>query len=92
MAIGLVYAAELASVLGRIDATRVEEHRSIVASYDLPTSLPAGYDAHELISLMARDKKALEGLTFVLDGPGGLELVTGINGVALEAAFAKMAP
>ena len=28
---------------------------------------------------MARDKKALGGLTFVLDGPAGVELVTGVD-------------
>jgi 5-deoxy-5-amino-3-dehydroquinate synthase len=27
---------------------------------------------------MARDKKALDGLTFVLDGPTGVELVAGV--------------
>ena len=32
---------------------------------------PAGLDADDLVALMARDKKALDGLTFVLDGPDG---------------------
>ena len=27
---------------------------------------------------MARDKKALDGLTFVLDGPRGVEVVAGV--------------
>ena len=36
--IGLVYAAELAAHLGRIDRNRVEEHRSVVGgTYGLPT-------------------------------------------------------
>ena len=30
----------------------------------------------ELVALMRRDKKAVDGLTFVLDGPDGVELVT----------------
>ncbi len=92
VAIGLVYAAELASVLGRIDAARVAHHRDVIAAYDLAASLPPGSDPVELIGLMARDKKALNGLTFVLDGPQGLELVAGVDGAALEAAFARMAP
>ena len=76
VAIGLVYAAELSRALGRIDADRVAEHRRIVEGYDLPTRLPDGADADELLAVMARDKKALDGLTFVLDGvlddaPGG---------------------
>ena len=36
VAIGLVYAAELARRLGRIDDARVAEHRAVVAGYDLP--------------------------------------------------------
>lgn len=68
VAIGLVYAAELGRALGRIDADRVAEHRRIVEGYDLPTRLPDGADADELLAVMAHDKKALDGLTFVLDG------------------------
>ena len=38
---------------------------------------------------MARDKKAVDGLTFVLDGPDGVEVVTGVDPttrcVALDA-------
>jgi 5-deoxy-5-amino-3-dehydroquinate synthase len=78
VAIGLVFAAELARRLGRIDDARVAEHRRVVATYDLPGTLPAGLPTAELIELMGRDKKALTGLTFVLDGPGGVESVTGV--------------
>ena len=49
MAIGLVYAAELARRLGRIDDARVAEHRRVVAAYDLPATLPAGLDPDELV-------------------------------------------
>jgi 5-deoxy-5-amino-3-dehydroquinate synthase len=75
VAIGLVYAAELAHALGRIDAARVAEHRRVVAAYDLPCRLPPGSDAGELVSLFERDKKAVGGITFVLDGPAGVEPV-----------------
>src|SRR5690606_37881673 len=44
VAIGLVYAAELAHRLGRIDDARVAEHRRVVAAYDLPAAMPAGLD------------------------------------------------
>ncbi|MGI8662752.1 MAG: iron-containing alcohol dehydrogenase [Acidimicrobiales bacterium] len=73
--IGLVFAAELAAALGRIDAQRVAEHRSVVASYDLPLVIPDGYDLDELVGLFSRDKKAIDGVTFVLDGPHGVEPV-----------------
>ena len=88
VAIGLVFAAELALRLGRIDAARVAEHRATVAAYDLPTRIPPGLDPDELIELFARDKKALDGLTFVLDGPCGVEVVTGVPRPTIEAALA----
>ncbi len=75
VAIGLVYAAEVALRLGRIDAARVVEHRRIVAAYDLPMTLPPGIEPGELVELFGRDKKAVDGLTFVLDGPDGVEPV-----------------
>ncbi|HMS89689.1 MAG TPA: 3-dehydroquinate synthase family protein, partial [Acidimicrobiales bacterium] len=75
VAIGLVYAAELARRLGRIDTARVDHHRRVVAGYDLPLTVPPGLDPDELVALFARDKKAVDGITFVLDGPDGVEPV-----------------
>ena len=37
---------------------RVAEHERLVAGYDLPARLPPGVDAEELVTVMARDKKA----------------------------------
>lgn len=79
VAIGLVFAAELALLLGRIDPDRVEEHRKTVRGYGLPDRLPDGADTSRLLDLMERDKKAVDGLTFVLDGPGGVEVVAGVS-------------
>jgi 5-deoxy-5-amino-3-dehydroquinate synthase len=79
VAIGLVFAARLARRLGRIDDDRVATHTRVVAGYDLPTVLPPDLDLQELIELMARDKKAVRGLTFVLDGPRGVEVVPGVE-------------
>lgn len=87
VAIGLIYAAELAHRLGRIDAARVKEHRRVVAGYDLPTRLPPGTDAASLIQLMGRDKKAITGTTFVLDGPNGVEPVVGVDPEVIMAAL-----
>jgi len=92
VAIGLVYAAELARVLGRIDDTRVAHHREVVGAYGLSSSLPPGSDPAELAGLMARDKKALRGFTFVLDGVAGVEVVEGVERSALDEAFARMVP
>lgn len=87
VAVGLIFAAELALRLGRIDESRVAEHRRVVAAYDLPGSLPVGLGTAALIELMARDKKALDGITFVLDGPDGVESVTGVPVAAIEDAI-----
>jgi 5-deoxy-5-amino-3-dehydroquinate synthase len=87
VAVGLVFAGELAHRLGRIDADRVDEHRRVVGAYDLPATLPPGLTDDELIELMGRDKKALDGITFVLDGPNGVEQVTGVDRADIEAAI-----
>ena len=90
VAVGLVYAAEVAQALGRIDAARVAAHRRVVEAYGLAWALPSGSDRHELERAMARDKKAVDGLTFVLDGPTGCEVVKGVPSSAVHAAFDAM--
>jgi len=87
VAIGLVFAARLAHRLGRIDAERVAEHEAVVAGYRLSTTVPAGHDPAGLVDLMARDKKAVHGLTFVLDGPRGVEVVDGVDRAVVEAVL-----
>jgi 5-deoxy-5-amino-3-dehydroquinate synthase len=90
VAIGLVFAARLAHALGRIDAARIDDHRRVLASYDLPMNLPSGSDAGQLLQLMQRDKKALDGLTFVLDGPRGVEVVKGVDGATVTSVLRDM--
>ncbi|HWL44675.1 MAG TPA: 3-dehydroquinate synthase family protein [Ilumatobacter sp.] len=92
VAIGLIYAAHLARELGRIDDARVDEHFRVVADeYQLATGLPAGLEPGRLVALMHRDKKALDGLTFVLDGPDGVEVVPGLPETPVLAALGRMA-
>ncbi len=87
VAIGLVFAGELAHRLGRIGDDRLAEHRRVVAAYGLPSSIPTGLGTTELLELMGRDKKALDGLAFVLDGPSGVETVTDVDRRSIEAAI-----
>ncbi len=88
VAIGLVFAAELARVLGRIDDSGVEEHRRVVEGYGLPIAVPSDLGDNSLIELMGRDKKVLgDGLTFVLDGPDGVEVVRGVEETAVRTAL-----
>lgn len=92
--IGLIYAAEVARLLERIDAERVAEHREAVSSYGLATSLTQGFgktlaipDSETLIALFARDKKAVDAVTFILDGPAGPEPVKKIPSAVLTKAL-----
>jgi 5-deoxy-5-amino-3-dehydroquinate synthase len=79
VAIGLIFAARLARALQRIDDARVDYHELVVGqTYSLQTRMPTGLDINELMAAMARDKKALNGLTFILDSSNGLEIVSDI--------------
>lgn len=90
VAIGLVYAARLAEALGRIDDERVQLHEAIVRGFGLATDLPPGLNAQDLLVAMARDKKAHHDLTFVLDGPGGVEAVPGVDEAIVVATLVAM--
>ena len=88
VAVGLIFAARLARGLGRIDDQRVERHRRVVADeYGLSPTLPSGLRADDLLTAMERDKKAVDGLTFVLDGPDGIEVVAGVDRAVVRATL-----
>jgi 3-dehydroquinate synthase len=92
VAVGLMFAAELGRLAGRLDDTTADRHRSILTAVGLPT----GYDASaltELLDTMQTDKKTRSGVLrfVVLDGlakPGRLE---GPDPSLLAAAYATIA-
>ena len=91
VAVGMIFAAHLAHILGRIDDERVTYHQQVVSgAYGLSTALPRDCRAEDLMALMMADKKALHGLTFVLDGPNGVELVADVSTKAVTQAFSRM--
>jgi 5-deoxy-5-amino-3-dehydroquinate synthase len=90
VAIGLVFAARLARAMERIDDDRVNAHVRVVDGYGLPGTLPPGVNVAELLAIMGRDKKALHGLTFVLDGPGGIEMVSGVDPATVADVLEEM--
>lgn len=91
VSIGLVFAARLAFRLGRVDAETVRTHERLVRRYELPDRLPDGVDEEELVAVMGRDKKATNRqLTFVLDGPRGLEVVADVPVAAVREALAEL--
>lgn len=92
VSVGLVFAAELARLAGRLDDETAERHRAVLTSIGLPT----GYDADalpQLLETMRRDKKTRAGVLrfVVLDGlakPGRLE---GPDPSVLAAAYSAVA-
>ncbi|GAA3946562.1 3-dehydroquinate synthase [Microbacterium soli] len=66
VSIGMMYAAELSRLVGRLSDPAAERHRSVLESLGLPTSYRAGA-WKALLATMQRDKKARGGmLRFVL--------------------------
>ncbi len=91
VAVGLIYAAEVAARMGRIDTDRVAEHRRVVTGYGLPVRLPAMLDDDDaLLALFGRDKKAVDGLTLILDSDRGVEPVVGVPEAVLRDALAAV--
>lgn len=90
VAIGIHFAALLARHLGRIDDARVVEHVRTLDAYSLPTKLPTEFDHDQLVDLMKHDKKATAGLTFVLDGAKGVEMVS-VEESAVRATLGVLA-
>ena len=90
VSVGLVFAAELGRLAGRLDDETADRHRAVLESLGLPVS----YDADalpQLLELMAGDKKTRSGVLrfVVLDGlakPGRLQ---GPDPSLLAAAYAE---
>jgi 5-deoxy-5-amino-3-dehydroquinate synthase len=90
VAVGLAFAAELARRLGRIGAERVAEHYAVLEAFGLSGAMPPGCRASQLLGYMARDKKAFHDLTFVLDGPEGLEAVRAVDPAVVAEVLESM--
>ena len=90
VAVGLVFAAELAGQAGLLDRPAVDRHRELVAAMGLPTSY-AG-DWAQLQAVMRVDKKARgASLRFVvLDGLGSPTILTDPDQAWLDAAWAAV--
>jgi len=92
VAVGMVYAAELARLAGRLDDAAVDRHRSILGSLGLPLEYPAGRWP-TLLASMRRDKKARGALLrfIVLDGIGKPTILQGPEEQLLFAAYQEIA-
>jgi 5-deoxy-5-amino-3-dehydroquinate synthase len=79
VAIGLAFAARLARALERVSDDEIAYHDEVLDVLGLEGSVPEGFATDELVEAMTFDKKARHDLSFVLAGPGGYELVSGVE-------------
>jgi 3-dehydroquinate synthase len=91
VSVGLVFAAELARLAGRLDDATARRHRTILSALGLPVS----YDADalpQLMEYMAGDKKTRAGMLrfVVLDGLGKPGRLAGPDPSLLAAAYAGL--
>ncbi|UXA09012.1 3-dehydroquinate synthase [Mycobacterium sp. SMC-2] len=92
VSVGLVFAAELARLAGRLDDATAQRHRSVLSALGLPVS----YDADalpQLLEYMAQDKKSRAGVLrfVVLDGLAKPGRLAGPDPALLAAAYAGVA-
>jgi 3-dehydroquinate synthase len=93
VSVGLVYAAALGRLAGRLDATTAHRHEDVLTSLGLPVRY-SGSAWPRLRSVMRVDKKARGGrLRFVvLDGLAAPSILDSPDEELLRAAFAEIAP
>ncbi len=88
VSVGMVYAAELARLVGKLGDEEVARHRSVLAGLGLPTAYRAGrWD--QLLTAMRRDKKT-RGATLrfvILQGLGNPVRLEGPDPALLVAAY-----
>jgi 3-dehydroquinate synthase len=91
VSIGMVCAARLARLLGRIDVDLEQRQRQLLAALQLPTTLPTGLNHDQLIAAMALDKKVEHGrLRFVLPSElGRVELVGNVDVQLVRQSMAE---
>lgn len=91
ISIGMVYAAELGRLAGRLDDATADRHRSVLASVGLPLTYRA--DAWpKLLDAMKIDKKSRGDLIrfIVLDGLAKTSVLEGPDPSLLVAAYAEV--
>jgi 3-dehydroquinate synthase len=92
VSVGLVFAAELARLAGKLDDAIADRHRAVLSSVGLPVTYPAGaFD--DLLATMGLDKKT-RGSTLrfvVLNGLGSAEILAGPDEDLLRRAYGQIA-
>lgn len=91
VAVGMMFAAELARLTGRLSDEAVDRHRRILESLTLPTSYPVGR-WNTLLATMQRDKKTRNGFLrfIVLDDIGKPTVLEAPDASLLFAAYQEI--
>lgn len=91
VSVGMMYAAELARLAGRLSDEVVDRHRSVLTALELPVSYPLGR-WNTLLSVMKRDKKARGDLLrfIILDGVARPTVLAGPDQSLLFAAYQEV--
>lgn len=92
VSIGMMYAAQLAGLVGRLSSAEVARHRELLSGLGLPTTY-VGTDWEPLAAAMAVDKKArgMQLRFVVLDGIGNPGFLDGPDPDLLLAAYRCLA-
>jgi 3-dehydroquinate synthase len=92
VSVGMVYAAELASLAGRLDDAVVQRHRSVLSGVGLPIRY-RGDRWPQLYAAMKRDKKSRGSMLrfVVLEALGEPDRLEGPDERLLQAAYARVA-
>ncbi len=90
IAVGMVYAAELARLVGRLDDAVVDRHRAVLSAVGLPISYEGEFAP--LLDAVQRDKKT-RGSTLrfvILSGVAHPEILIGPDPALVAAAYAQV--
>ncbi|HOV95967.1 MAG TPA: 3-dehydroquinate synthase [Thermomonas sp.] len=89
VAVGMVLAARLSSVLGMATSASADALRDLLQRFDLPVDMPTGLVPDALLARMRLDKKAqASGLRFILwQGPGSAQVVADVPEAAVLQAL-----
>jgi 3-dehydroquinate synthase len=90
VAVGMVLAATLSAHLGMSPHEDTARLRALLTRLGLPTAVPAGLEAHDLLARMRLDKKAVSGVSRLVlwRGIGRAEVVQGVADEAVLRALA----
>ena len=91
VSVGMVYAAELARLVGKLSDADVQRHRDILTSVGLPVSY-TGSSWDKLLTVMKRDKKSRGALLrfVILEGIGNPVRLEGPDPTLLVSAYGEV--